>query len=164
MSQFELKGMAVIRHLNIRKEGNDDEKQLAVDIKFEAETDADILLHLNSTLKGFLFEPLEDGYKVRIPPLRELQWDSEILHCTLTMIDHQRTYHTSVKKIRFTPKVVDGEARVIFGFSVSIDPESNELARLSEFLGEPIDVAVEAQPDLFAGHGSDDEYDMRRAA
>lgn len=37
MLSFSYKGSATIKHLNVRKEGEEDDRELAVDVKFEHE-------------------------------------------------------------------------------------------------------------------------------
>ncbi len=57
MSKFKFRGYATIGHLNARKEGPDEDKELAVDLKLSTECDDSILDMLGDNLREFLFLP-----------------------------------------------------------------------------------------------------------
>jgi hypothetical protein len=62
---FRLAGIAEIKHLNVRKEGPDDEKILAVDVKLAfSKVDRAICLYFDEALIPFLWR-IESGEIVR---------------------------------------------------------------------------------------------------
>lgn len=59
MSKFRFEGRASIAHLNTRKEGPDDDKELAVDVKLQATCGINVCDYFEPELAYFLF--LEGG-------------------------------------------------------------------------------------------------------
>lgn len=66
-------------HLNVRKEGPDNDKHLMVDLKLEAQTGADILAEFDPTLRHLLFVEGERRY----PKMGSIKWAGEMKHMEL---------------------------------------------------------------------------------
>ncbi len=141
MDKFEYKGKAEIRHLNVRKEGPDDEKALAVDIKVECITSADMLDFFHEGLKAALFT---DAGAVKNVMLEPLKFSNSILNCELVILD-QRYIGVDANKFSLKPK--DGN-QVAMTFSVSIQPNGDDVAKLAEFVMDEVDIHVLPQPTL----------------
>jgi hypothetical protein len=59
---FKVSGIATIKHLNVRKEGPDDEKIIALDVKLDFEKlDWRICLHFDDALPAFLWRIGEES-------------------------------------------------------------------------------------------------------
>lgn len=134
MSQFKFSGLATILHLNARKEGPDDEKELAVDVKLTAELPASAVLPmLGENLENFLFM---DGGAVWNEMLGPLTFKHEIEDYRLDVLGSTH-FGIRVKKINVEAK--DGRM-VALGFSVSFKPSGDEVARMAEYLQDAIEI------------------------
>lgn len=137
--KFRFCGLAEITHINARKEGPDDDKELAVDVKFSAaKVPAWILDLLGDDLVGLLFIP--GSQAVRNPMLGPLTFAHEIEDYRLEILGGIH-HGCRVKKITATP--ADGEV-VTLTFGVSFKPSGDEVARMAEYLQDA--VAVDLGP------------------
>lgn len=138
---FHFDGGAEIGHLNVRKEGREDEKEIALDIKFEAITSADILACFEPTLRHFMFN---EAGAPRFPMLGALQVDGEMVHHVVKFYDLE---FNDVRLSKFTllPKEKD---KVKMTFQASLKPSDRELAIIAEYLKEEIPMTIEPQPEL----------------
>lgn len=100
MDKFSYKGKAEIRHLNVRKEGPDEEKVLAIDIKFQCVTGADVLDFFHEGLKAVLFT---DVGAVKNMMLKPLAFQNTVMNCDLEVIG-QRFGGIEVSKFTLAPK------------------------------------------------------------
>jgi len=144
MSQFTFQGRAEIKHINTRKEGPDEEKVLALDIKLTAKIDARLLDYFDSELAGFLFIPDGAG-AVRNTAMEPIKFKHEIENCDLSIAGLD--FH-GVKVSKFSIEPVDGR-QAWLTWQNSFQPSSNEVAIISEYLMDEVEVAVASQPDLF---------------
>jgi len=144
MSQFTFQGRSEIRHINTRKEGPDEEKVLALDIKLTAKIDARLLEYFDSELSGFLFLPDGAG-AVRNTAMEPIKFKHEIENCDLEIAG--LNFH-GVKVSKFSIEPVDGR-QAWLTWQNSFQPASNEVAVISEYLMDEVEVIVASQPDLF---------------
>ncbi len=76
---FKLSGVAAIRHLNVRKEGPDDEKILAVDVKLLfKKVDRRLCAYFDDALEVFLWRGDTDALIVRNPFMAPVSYANEI--------------------------------------------------------------------------------------
>jgi len=141
MDKFEYKGKAEIRHLNVRKEGPDDEKALAVDVKMQCTTSADLLDFFHEGLSAVLFT---DADAVKNLLLKPLAFANTIMNCDVDILG-ERYSGVDVSKFILEPK--DGR-QVVMTFSISIQPNGDEVAKLAEFVMDEVDVHIRPQPEL----------------
>lgn len=133
MSKFSYKGKVEILHLNTRKEGPDDEKVLAADVKLRAVMPRTVLDFFEPTLGECLF--LKDG-AVRNVMMGPVDFRNELLRYQMGVLG--RTVNgVTVKKFVIEPKDVN---LVVLTFSVSFQPTGNEIATLAEYLADMIDL------------------------
>lgn len=149
---FKLTGIATIKHLNVRKEGPDDEKILAVDVKLAFEKiDRAILAYFepDGALPVFLWrgDPAADALIVRNAFLSPLSYAHDIGGASVK-IDGGWFPGSDVKKFAILPR--DG-GTVDITCSVSIFPSSNEVADLAKNVQDGARVEIEGPPDLFDG-------------
>lgn len=144
MDKFKYKGKAEIRHLNVRKEGPEDDKVLAIDIKFQCVTSADMLDFFHEGIKDVLFT---DAGAVKNLMLKPLGFCNTIMNCDLNILG-QRYGGIEVGKFQLEPK---DSNQVTMQFSISLQPSGDEVAKISEFVMDEIDIAVEPQPELDFG-------------
>jgi len=145
MDKFEYKGKAEIKHLNVRKEGQEDAKELAVDIKIQCVTSADMLDFFHDGLKDALFTDVGAVKNVYLSPIA---FSNKILNCELNILE-QRYYGVDAGKFTFEPK---DDNRVIMTFSVSIQPNGTDVAQLAEFVMDEVNIHILPQPQLdFSG-------------
>jgi hypothetical protein len=144
MDKFQYKGKAEIRHLNVRKEGPDDEKVLAIDVKFQCVTGAEMLDFFHEGMREVLFT---DAGAVKNLMLKPLAFHNTVLNCDLEMIG-KRYGGIEVSKFQLEPK--DGN-QVTMQFSISLQPSSDEVAQLSEFVLDEVDIHIQPQPELDFG-------------
>lgn len=133
-----------LKHLNIRKEGKDDEKVLACDVKLEVRLPADCLAYFDPALKSFMFR--EPG-EVRFGAMGPIEWRGDMLHMELDLGQfHFR--NVTLKKFEFTPIVVSGECFALTKFSASFKPEGSEIAILAEDMQNEVTASICPQPQL----------------
>ena len=141
-------GPAVIKHVNLRKEGATDAKYVAADIKLVTVTDADILIPFNPSLRTLLFNEAGDP---RIGNLDPISLDGSIKHLTCTFPEWKvELGDAEAKKFSFEP--MPGH-RVGMTFSVAIEPRGDQTAKLAEMLGETVRVEIGVEADLLAEKG-----------
>lgn len=144
MDKFEYKGKAEIKHLNVRKEGPDDDKALAVDIKVQCVTSSDMLDFFHEGLKAALFT---DAGAVKNAMLKPLEFSNSVMNCELAILT-QKYFGVDASKFSLKPK--DGN-QVVMTFSVSIQPNGDDVAKLAEFVMDEVDIHVLPQPMLDFG-------------
>lgn len=150
--QFKLSGVATIKHLNVRKEGPEEEKILAVDVKLAFEKiDRSILAYFepDGVLPGFLWrgDPAADALIVRNAFLSPLNYSHDISSASVK-IDGGWFPGSDVKKFVISPR--DG-GQVDITCSVSIFPSSAAVADLAKNVQDGARVEIEGPPDLFDG-------------
>ena len=142
MSKFRFKGMAQIAHLNTRKEGPDDEKELAVDVKLQLRADHGICQFFDEQLVEFLWFSDAAG-AVRNPLMSPIGYDTELRDYR---VDCAGTSHhgAKVKKFVITPR--DGRL-VQLSLQVSFKPTSNEVGVLAEYLQDEFEIVIEPETE-----------------
>lgn len=135
MSKFRFHGRASITHLNTRKEGPDDDKELAVDVKMQALTGINVTDYFEPELAYFLF--LEGG-AVRNTMMGPISFLHELEGYRLDAVGG--TFH-GVKVKKFSLEPVDG-AQIRLTFSISFKPSGDEVARMAEYLQDEIDIEL----------------------
>ena len=133
MSKFAYKGLVEILHLNTRKEGPDDEKILAAEVKLHAVMPREILDYFEPALGACLF--LEGG-AVRNLLMGPIQFHNELRHYRLSAVGGVFSGVTA-KKFIVEPKDIN---QISLTFSVSFQPSGDEIARLAEFLLDAIEI------------------------
>lgn len=140
MDKFKFSGLASVLHLNARKEGPNDEKELALDVKMEAVTGAEVADFFEPTLSGFMF--LEGG-AVRNPLMGAVTFGNELEHYRLEAMGGV-FQGVKVKKFSLEPK--DGN-QVRLTFSLSFKPSGTEVAKLAEYLQDAIEIDLQPAND-----------------
>jgi len=132
--KFEIENAPVsIEHINLRKEGKDDAKDLAVDIKVYMRTDPGILACFDPTLRHFLFNEKDEA---RFPMMGAFGWSGEVVKAEAE-IGEEKFYGVSVKKFEIgTSLSLTGKAAVALTFTMSFKPSAREAALLAELIGE----------------------------
>lgn len=137
MEKFKLNTSAELVHINTRKEGNEDNKEIALDLKFKARISADVANFFGEGLMEFMF--LADGAP-RFKRMEQIGFEHELVSYCLVL--NERTYYgVTVNKFKLTP--VNGSL-IDLTFSISFKPTSQAVATLAEFLDEMI--AIELTP------------------
>lgn len=144
MDKFTYSGHAEIRHLNIRKEGPEDEKILAVDIKFQCTAPATMFDFFDEGLRSVLYTDVGAVKNLAISPIG---FTNTVMNCDLTILGQR---YGSVEVGKFSLKPKDGH-QVEMTFGISIQPTGDEVARLSEFVMDEVDIQIEPQPELDFG-------------
>lgn len=139
---MQLDALATLRHLNIRKEG--DEKVLAYDLKIEVETSSHVLIEFHPSLPWLLWADSEPRFKGLITSVRlsgELRHHCarvasiEIADCTL-------------KSFEVMPHAMN---IATLTFTLTANPISgNTIALLSEFVQDKVSLHLSRDGDLFA--------------
>jgi hypothetical protein len=127
---------ATVGHLNARKEGPEDDKELACDLKLTTIVSASVLRYFDEGLELALYTPegmVRNVMIGSIPFLHELEG--------YRMELNGMTQH-GVKIKKFTVQAKDSNLLVLT-FSVSFKPTGTEVATLAEFLQDQIDVQLE---------------------
>ena len=143
MSLFAFNGRAEIKHFNARKEGPEEDKILALDIKLLTKTDSDALRFFDEELVHFLYLP--DSGAVRNLMLEPIKFKHEVQNCELLIAGCQ--FH-GVRVSKFQIEAADGW-QLYMTWQCSFLPSRDECAILAEYLQEEVEVCITAQPDLF---------------
>jgi hypothetical protein len=144
---FKISGAATIKHLNVRKEGPDDEKILAVDIKLEVKgVDRRLCGYFDDALEAFLWRGDTDALIARNAFLEPVRYLHTITSATATIAD-QTFLGCDVGKFSITPR--DGGVMDLI-MSVTAYPSSDEVAALAKRVQDDTRITVEGPPDLFA--------------
>lgn len=124
--------------MNTRKEGAEDEKELAVDLKVATTIEADLLGFFGEGLRGFLYFDDNMG-AVKNAMLGPLPFLFEIEDYRMELLGSTH-YGVRLKKFTVTPK--DGFMADL-SFQISFKPSGDEVARIAEYLQESIPVMLE---------------------
>jgi len=138
--KFQYSGKVQVLHLNTRKEGPDDEKSLAVDVKVKAITSADVLTHFDENMIDFLFT---DMGAVRNQMIGEIPMRHSLEDYRM---DFSHSNHFGVKVKKFLLDPMDGY-QVGVTFQITFQPSSIEIAQIAEFLHEEIFVSLQPAND-----------------
>lgn len=143
---FNVSGSAAIKHLNVRKEGPDDDKILAVDIKMEIKNiDKALCGYFDEALEAFLWRGDTDALIVRNLWLTPVQYGNLVSSATAE-IEGQTFVGAEIKKFSITPR--DGGV-IALTCSVTIYPTASEVSRLAKLVQDDAHVLLEGPPDLF---------------
>jgi hypothetical protein len=142
--------LATIKHINARKEGNEDDKELAVDLKLEIDEAAvAVLPQFEASLRGFIF----NGDTVRFPQMDKVKWQGEQVNmeielCGFSFIDVRLSKFEIEPYIE--PRGTDRDdytdiQRVRLTLSASFKPHGGEIATIAELLGEQTKITIRAR-------------------
>lgn len=134
-AKLRLAGQAEITSLNTRKEGPDDEKELAVDVKFHLVAHAQVLGFFDQELAAALFTDADAVRNEMIGPIPMLH---ELQDYRMDMLGNS---HFGVKLKKFTIQPLDG-ARIALTFQASFKPSSTEIATIAEYLQDAIEISL----------------------
>ena len=146
MNTFSFNGQATIKHLNPRKEGPEDEKALALDIKLCGTVPADLWDYFHEGIKEALYT---DAGAAKNALMEAIGFNHAVSNCTMEILE-QRFHGVEVSKFKLKPK--DGW-KAELTFSVTISPDSNEIAQFAEFLQDEVSLVLMPEPDLFNEQG-----------
>lgn len=148
---FKVAGSASIKHLNVRKEGPDDEKILAVDVKVSImQVDRHICGYFDDALEAFLWRGDTDALIVRNAFLAPTVYLNQITGANVRIGEHE--FHgCEVKKFSIEPR--DGGV-VTLMCSIALYPNSSDVSELARLVQEDTNVSIEGPPDLFAEPGA----------
>ncbi|MFY7949134.1 MAG: hypothetical protein ACOVRP_07965 [Gemmatimonas sp.] len=148
---FRLAGIAEIKHLNVRKEGPDDEKILAVDVKLAfTKVDRALCAYFDEALEAFLWRAESGGIMAaRNGFMHPVAYANAITSASVK-IDGASFVGCEVKKFALQPR--DG-GTVDVTCSVSLYPSSGDIAELAKRVQDGARVEIEGPPDLFDGDG-----------
>lgn len=153
MASFKVDGQATIKHLNIRKQGGgeDEEKQIAVDIKFSMEAvGASALLPLLGVesldeIDTVFWAPGNDD-NARFSGITKIESWAEFSNVDMHIFG-RKVRLESCGKFSFVPK---GGMTADLTFQVSVlEPDEELIQALAHALSDDVKVKIEAQPELF---------------
>lgn len=144
---FKVSGNASIKHLNVRKEGPEDDQELAVDVKLEfSGVDRRLCAYFDDALEAFLWRGETDALIARNAFLAPVVYLHTIGSATAS-IDGRTFMGCDVKKFSLTPK--DGGVMTMV-CSVTLYPNSLDVAELAKHVQDDVAVVLEGPPDLFS--------------
>lgn len=148
---FKVSGVADVKHLNVRKEGPEDDKVLAVDIKLQFDKiDRSLCDHFDDALQAFLWRGDTNALIVRNAFLSPVMYFNSIK--AAVKIGRHQFYGCEVRKFSIEPK--DGGV-ITLVCSASIYPSASDMPDLAKIVQDSERVEIEAEPDLFDGAGVD---------
>lgn len=144
---FKVAGLATIKHLNVRKEGPEDEKILAVDVKIEFhQISKNICNYFDEALINFLWMGSSDALMVRNLFLEPLKYCTEITDAIVT-IDDKEFHGCRLGKFCIQPRE---SGYVDLVLSKAMYPSASEVSRLANLVQDGAQISIETQPDLFS--------------
>jgi len=136
--QFRHSGRAEIKHINARKEGPDEDKSLAVDLKLQVRTGIEVLDGFEPLLRGVLF--LDSG-AVRNEMMDAVRFKNRLEHYRIDMLGSS---FFACRLGKFAVEPLDGyEIRV--HFTASFSPSGDEVARIAEYLLDEVELVIEPE-------------------
>jgi hypothetical protein len=144
---FKVSGTANVKHINVRKEGPEDDKILAVDVKLTIKNiDRRLCAYFDDALEAFLWRGDTDALIVRNFYLGAPSYANWIEGATVVI--GTDTFHgCEVKKFSIEPH--DGGV-ITLTCSVSVYPSSSDVSGLAKLVQDDTLVSIEGPPDLFA--------------
>ena len=147
---FRVEGSATIKHLNIRKEGPDDDKVIAVDIKMEiTKVDRRLCAYFDEALEAFLWRGDTNALIVRNTFVEPVKYLYTLKDATV-QINTRELFGCKVSKFQITPK--DGGV-IDLTLTVSALPTKSEVAELANLVSDGAAVSINGPLDLFADEG-----------
>jgi hypothetical protein len=144
---FKIDSLATIKALNIRKEGEDDEKIVAVDVKLEfKKVDRRLCAYFDSAIEEFLWRGETDALMVRNAFLKPLAYVNSIKDATIVIGTHEYS-GCDVGKFQIEPQ--DGGV-ITLTCSATVNPNEADIADLAKAVQDDTQVSIEGPPDLFA--------------
>jgi len=141
MNKFRYRGTVSVDHVNARKEGPEDSKKLAVDVKLCARVDERFFHFFNDCMPDALWLPGTGA--VRNLSMGPIPFNTEHEGYRLECLG---AVHHGVKVKKFSAAALDGR-HIDLVFSVSFDPEGNEVAVLAEHLKEDFPILLQPGTD-----------------
>lgn len=129
---------AEVKHLNIRKEGDDDSKHLVIDMKLVIHAESDILGDFDAQLHGFLFT---QAGEVRYPRMGPVQWGGEIKNLELEICGVE-FLGVTLRKFQFEPVVIKGAEQIDMTCTATFNPTGRDTAVIAEYVGEELPVTI----------------------
>jgi len=143
---FAFSGLATILHLNIRKDGPDDEKALAVDVKMQGTVNGRRACeYFDAGLYDFLFD---ESKIIRNTMLEPIGFANVIENAELSIAGIE---FASVKLQKFKVQAKKDGGVVLLTFSAAITPNGSDVAIISEYMADEVDVIARMAPGLFDG-------------
>lgn len=134
-SQFKLHGSVQITHLNTRKEGPDDEKTLAVDVKFKAICPRQVIIFFDEQLEFALYTDIGAVRNTMIGPI---PFKHELENYMLETMGGKH-YGVRLKKFQIEPA---DSNQVYLTFQASFNPSGDEVATMAEYLQDDIQISL----------------------
>ena len=150
---FAFAGSATVLHLKARKEGPDDDKVLAVDLKLCGFVGLDQISRFDEGLPAFIWNDEGKARNCMIGPVA-LAYELEGYRMSIGL-SNREYYGVKVKKFSIEP-AGEFKHRAALTFAISFKSQADEVAKIAEFLQEDITITLEkAQQDLpLKGGGS----------
>ena len=143
---FFIAGIATVKHLNVRKEGPDDEKILAVDLKLEIKgIDKKICGYFDDALEAFLWRGDTNAMIVRNIFLSPVHYVNEVAGAVVK-IGGESYSNAEIKKFAIDPR--DGGV-INLGCSVTVYPTSTDVSKLAKLVQDDAMIRIEGPRDLF---------------
>ena len=148
---FKVQGVASIKHINVRKEGPEDDKVLAVDVKLTfKKVDRRLCDYFDEALQAFLWRGETDALIVRNSFCAPVLYANSINSANV-QIGTQKFSGCDVRK--FTIEPADGGV-ITLTCSVSLYPSAGEVSDLAKLVQDDDHVSIEGPPDLFDGEAA----------
>lgn len=143
---FKLAGVAAIQHLNVRKEGPEDEKILAVDVKLSfKKVDRRLCAYFDDALEAFLWRGDTNALIARNFWLATITYDNSVIGASVK-IGTREFSNCDVRK--FSLKPADGGVMTLT-CSVTLYPNSADVSSLAKLVQDEEQASIEGPPDLF---------------
>lgn len=148
---FKVQGVASIKHINVRKEGPEDDKILAVDVKLTfKKVDRRLCDYFDEALQAFLWRGDTEALIVRNSYCAPVLYSNSISSASVKIGTHSFS-GCDVRKFSIEP--ADGGV-ITLTCSVSLYPSAGEVSDLAKLVQDDDHVSIEGPPDLFADEGA----------
>lgn len=145
---FKIHASGTIEHVNVRKQGPEDDKFLALDVKLSVKNVAhEICAYFEPAIVDFLWIKGNDGLIVRNMFLEPLRFFN-IVEGASAEIGGMSFLGVEAKKFSIQPKD-GGVVDMIFSVTI-LHPTAEEVSKIARLLQDDLSIKVEGAPDMFA--------------
>lgn len=144
---FNLDSLATIKSLNVRKEGPDDDKVVAVDVRLEfKKIDRRLCLYFDDAIEAFLWRGETDALIARNAFLKPLAYCNTLKGASVSIGTHE---YRDCDVTKFSIEPQDGGV-ITLQCSVTVNPNEADIADLAKAVQDETRVSIQGAPDLFA--------------
>jgi|GEM_PF-5881390 len=160
--QFNISSYVTIAHLNLRKQGGEDDRELAIDVKVKAEgVQPSVLVPIvgadsvEDIMRAFYDKKGEDVLFTGITQIES--WAEFKTRHTLSVAGFT-VYPEAIKKFKLRPRAPDKRPAADIEFSFTLlEPDRDLVRYLTDNVAEAVHIDIQGEPELDFGESAQTE-------